>query len=61
MSSRARYCKWQNQQTPRKWFVKLFNKKERNYFKQQLKKWEANPEFEIIEQRKATSAKWEWS
>jgi lipoprotein-releasing system ATP-binding protein len=33
MSSRARYCKWQNQQTPRKWFVKLFNKKERNYFR----------------------------
>lgn len=50
-----------NNQTPSKHEKKMHNRKWKNVFKRQLMKWMKDPNYEIIEQSYATSAKWEWN
>lgn len=61
MSSRKRYHKSKNSETPKKWFKRVQNKIWKNIYKQQFNRWRSNPDFEIIEQTRPTSAKWEWN
>lgn len=61
MSSRARYPKFQNNQTPARWFKRKHNRMWKSMFKRQFNRWLNNPNYEIIEQSRNHSARWEWN
>ncbi len=58
MSSRQRYCKAQNNQSPNQGWIRYYNRQEKTRYKRQFRKWLANPDYEIIEQFHRHEARW---
>lgn len=57
----CRYHKWENAYTPPRDFRRYHNRLWKNDYKRQFRKWLQNPDYEIVDQTKATSAKWDWN
>lgn len=61
MSSRTRYCKAQNNQSPNQGYIRKHNRMEKTNYRRQLLRWLADPDYEIIQQGYRHSARWAWN